>query len=91
MEIVISKVTPILDTYEWIDANQDKVTNIITGAMADEMKKFAGIEKKKQNGEYKNVEVKELPVIVIKKMINSQQLILENQKSFYYQVNGFQK
>jgi nicotinamide mononucleotide adenylyltransferase len=66
MEIVISKVTPILDTYEWIDANQDKVTNIITGAMADEMKKFAGIEKKKQNGEYKNVEVKELPVITNK-------------------------
>jgi nicotinamide mononucleotide adenylyltransferase len=66
MEIVISKVTPVLDTYEWIDANQDKVTNIITGAMADEMKKFAGIEKKKQNGEYKNVEVKELPVITNK-------------------------
>jgi nicotinamide mononucleotide adenylyltransferase len=66
MEIVISKVTPILDTYEWIDANQDRVTNIITGAMADEMKKFAGIEKKKQNGEYKNVEVKELPVITNK-------------------------
>jgi nicotinamide mononucleotide adenylyltransferase len=66
MEIVISKITPVLDTYEWIDANQDKVTNIITGAMADEMKKFAGIEKKKQNGEYKNVEVKELPVITNK-------------------------
>jgi hypothetical protein len=66
MEIVISKVTPILDTYEWIDANQDKVTNIITGAMADEMGKFSGIEKKKQKGEYSNVEVKELPVITNK-------------------------
>jgi len=66
MEIVISKVTPILDTYEWIDANQDKVTNIITGAMADEMGKFSGIEKRKQKGEYKNVEVKELPVITNK-------------------------
>ena len=66
VEIVISKVTPILDTYEWIDANQDKVTNIITGAMADEMGKFSGIEKRKEKGEYKNVEVKELPVITNK-------------------------
>ena len=66
VEVVISKVTPILDTYEWIDANQDKVTNIITGAMADEMKKFTGIEKQKQKGNYQNVEVRELPVIVDK-------------------------
>ena len=64
VEVVISKVTPILDTYEWIDANQDKVTEIITGAMADEMGKFSGIAKRKQKGDYKNVEVKELPVIV---------------------------
>ena len=66
VEIVVSKVTPILDTYEWIDANQDKVTDIITGAMADEMGKFAGIEKRKKQGDYKNVEVKELPVITNK-------------------------
>lgn len=66
VEIQVSKVTPVLDTYEWIDANQDKVTKIITGAMADEMKKFAGIEKGKVKGTYKNVEVKELPVIVDK-------------------------
>lgn len=66
VEVIISKVTPILDTYEWIDTNQDKVTEIITGAMADEMKKFSGIEKQKQKGNYKNVEVKELPVIVDK-------------------------
>lgn len=66
MEIIISEVTPILDTYEWIDANQDKVTNIITGAMADEMGKFSGIEKKKEKGEYKNVEIKELPMITNK-------------------------
>jgi len=66
VETVISKVTPILDTYEWIDANQDKVTNIITGAMADEMGKFSGIEKRKKEGDYKNVEVKELPVITNK-------------------------
>jgi len=66
MEIHISKVTPILDTYEWIDANQNKVTKIITGAMADEMGKFSGIEKKKKQGDYKNVEIKELPVITNK-------------------------
>lgn len=66
VEIQVSRVTPVLDIYEWIDANQDKVTEIITGAMADEMGKFAGIEKQKQKGNYKNVEVKELPVIVDK-------------------------
>ena len=66
VEVIISKVTPILDTYEWIDANQDKVTEIITGAMADEMGKFSGIEKRKKKGDYKNVEVKELPVITNK-------------------------
>ena len=64
VEVHISKVTPILDIYEWIDANQDKVTDIITGAMADEMGKFSGIEKGKAKGKYKNVEVKELPIIV---------------------------
>ena len=66
VEIQVSRVTPVLDIYEWIDANQDKVTRIITGAMADEMGKFAGIEKGKAKGTYKNVEIKELPVIVDK-------------------------
>jgi hypothetical protein len=66
VEIQISRVTPVLDIYEWIDANQDKVTRIITGAMADEMGKFSGIEKGKVKGNYKNVEVKELPIIVDK-------------------------
>ena len=63
VEVYISRVTPVLDTYEWIDANQDKVTNIITGAMADEMKKFTGIAKGKEKGKYQNVEIKELPVV----------------------------
>jgi len=63
VDIQVSKVTPVLDTYEWIDANQDKVTKIVTGAMADEMKKFAGIEKGKAKGTYQNVEIKELPVV----------------------------
>ena len=63
VEVYVSKVTPILDIYEWIDANQDRVTNIITGAMADEMKKFTGIAKGKEKGKYQNVEIKELPVV----------------------------
>ena len=63
VEVYVSKVTPILDIYEWIDANQDKVTNIITGAMADEMSKFTGIAKGKEKGKYQNVEIKELPVV----------------------------
>lgn len=66
VEVHISRVTPVLDIYEWIDANQDKVTEIITGAMADEMSKFSGIAKRKAKGDYKNVEVKELPMIVDK-------------------------
>ena len=66
VEVHISRVTPVLDIYEWIDANQDKVTRIVTGAMADEMGKFSGIEKGKAKGNYKNVEVKELPIIVDK-------------------------
>jgi len=66
VEVHISRVTPVLDTYEWIDANQDRVTRIITGAMADEMKKFTGIEKGKEKGKYKNVEIRELPVVVNK-------------------------
>lgn len=64
VEVHISKITPVLDIYEWIDTNQDKVTRIITGATADEMGKFTGIEKGKAKGNYKNVEIKELPIIV---------------------------
>lgn len=65
-QVIISEKTPILDTYLWIDQNQDSVDKIITGTTADEMKKFAGIEKQKAKGNYKNVEVLELPMITTK-------------------------
>lgn len=63
VEIEMSVKSPITDTYEWIDANQGKVTKIITGAIATEMSRFAGIKIQKQKGNYKNVEVEELPII----------------------------
>ena len=63
VEIEMSLKSPITDTYEWIDANQGKVTKIITGAISTEMSRFAGIKVEKQKGNYKNVEVKELPII----------------------------
>jgi len=65
-EVIISEKTPILDTYLWIDQNQDSVDKIITGTTADEMQKFAGIEKQKAKGNYNNVEVVELPMITTK-------------------------
>ena len=64
VEIRISEKTPILDTYLWIDDNQDKVDKIITGTTADEMKKFSGIIKNKEK--YPKVELMELPIITAK-------------------------
>ena len=63
VEIEMSLKSPITDTYEWIDANEGKVTKIITGAISTEMSRFAGIKIQKQKGNYKNVEVEELPII----------------------------
>jgi hypothetical protein len=64
VDIVISSVTPIRDIYDWVDQNQDKVDNIITGTMADERGKFAYFEKNKDK--YPKVELKDLPVIAAK-------------------------
>lgn len=64
VEVHISPKTPILDTYLWIDDNQDKVGKIITGTTADEMKKFSGIIKNKEK--YPKVELMELPIIATK-------------------------
>lgn len=64
VEVHISPKTPILDTYLWIDDNQDKVDKIITGTTADEMKKFSGIIKNKEK--YPKVELMELPIIATK-------------------------
>lgn len=64
VEIVISKVTPIKDIYDWVDQNQPEVDKIITGTMADEKGKFAYFIKNKDK--YPKVELKDLPVIVAK-------------------------
>jgi nicotinamide mononucleotide adenylyltransferase len=60
-EIHISPVTPIKDTYDWIDENKDQVNKIITGTTENEMKKFASLIKKKE--QYPNVELKVLDTI----------------------------
>lgn len=62
VEIQISQVTPIKDTYDWVDQNQDKVDKIITGTMADERGKFAYFVKNKDK--YPKVQLVDLPVIV---------------------------
>ena len=64
VEVHISPKTPILDTYLWIDDNQDKVDKIITGTTAEEMQKFSGIIKDKKK--YPKVELMELPIIAAK-------------------------
>jgi nicotinamide mononucleotide adenylyltransferase len=61
VEIRISPVTPIKDTYDWVDANQDKVDEIITGTTAEEMKKFAYFVK--NASKYPKVKLEELPII----------------------------
>lgn len=61
VEIVISKVTPIKDLYEWVDHNKDKYQKILTGTLASESRKFKYFEKNKQN--YPNVEVLTLPEV----------------------------
>lgn len=61
VEIVISQITPIKDTYDWVDANQDKVDEIITGTTAEEMKKFAYFVKNAEK--YPKVKLEELPII----------------------------
>jgi nicotinamide mononucleotide adenylyltransferase len=64
VEVVISKVTPVGDIYNWIDVNQPEVDHIITGTMADEVGKFAHLLK--NHDKYPKVELKELPTIVTK-------------------------
>ena len=64
VEIYISPVTPIKDTYDWVDQHQSEVDKIITGTMADEKGKFSYFIKNKDK--YPKVELKDLPVIVAK-------------------------
>lgn len=61
VEVIISQVTPIKDTYDWVDNNQDKVDQIITGTTAEEMKKFAYFIKNADK--YPKVVLEELPII----------------------------
>jgi nicotinamide mononucleotide adenylyltransferase len=62
VEIYISEVTPIRDTYEWAEANQENVSKIITGTTKEEMSRFSAFHKNKEK--YPNVVVKELPVVI---------------------------
>lgn len=64
VEVYISPVTPIKDTYDWVDQHQSEVDKIITGTMADEKGKFSYFVKNKDK--YPKVELKDLPVIVAK-------------------------
>ena len=64
VEIFISPITPIKDTYDWVDQHQSEVDKIITGTMADEKGKFSYFVKNKDK--YPKVELKDLPVIVAK-------------------------
>ena len=61
VEVHISAVTPIKDTYDWIDAHQDQVDEIITGTTEEEMKKFASLIKNKEK--YPKVRLETLPII----------------------------
>lgn len=61
VEVHISAITPIKDTYDWIDAHQDQVDEIITGTTQEEMSKFASLIKKKE--QYPKVKLEVLPII----------------------------
>ena len=84
VEIVLSKVTPVRDIYEWVDANQSEVDRIITGTMADEVGKFSYFLKNKDK--YPKVELKELPVIVGKE--DDKFSATQIRKSKEYMVSG---
>jgi len=61
VEVHLSPVTPIKDTYDWIDAHQDDVDLIITGTTKEEMSKFASLIKNKE--QYPKVKIEVLPII----------------------------
>ena len=84
VEIVLSKITPVRDIYEWVDANQSEVDHIITGTMADEIGKFSYFLKNKDK--YPKVELKELPIIVGKE--DDKFSATQIRKSKEYMVSG---
>ena len=61
VELIISKITPIRDIYEFADNNAELYSKIITGALPEEMKRFDYFVKNKDN--YPNLEIQELPRI----------------------------
>lgn len=61
VELIISQVTPIRDIYEFADNNVELYSKIITGALPEEMSRFAYFIKNKEN--YPNLEIQELPRI----------------------------
>jgi hypothetical protein len=61
IEIHISDITPIRDIYDFAEQNTNKYNKIVTGALPEEMKKFAYFEKNKDK--FNNVEILQLPRI----------------------------
>ena len=61
IEIYISDITPVRDIYDFAEQNIDKYSKIVTGALPEEMKKFAYFEKNKDK--FNNVEILQLPRI----------------------------
>ena len=61
VEVHISAITPIKDTYDWVDANQDNLKEVITGTTKEEMSKFKGFLK--DPAKYNKVQLVELPII----------------------------
>tara|TARA_R110000764_G_scaffold96996_1_gene181099 strand:+ start:117 stop:2249 length:2133 start_codon:yes stop_codon:yes gene_type:complete len=61
VKIIISETSPIRDIYAFADENLDNYEKIITGALPEEIKKFAYFERNKDK--YSNVEILELPRI----------------------------
>jgi len=63
VEIIVSKVSPIRDLYEWVDENKVEFDNIVTGTIKSESGKFKYFEKNKEK--YKNVDIVTLPEVRI--------------------------
>lgn len=56
IEIVLSKVTPVSELYDWVGDNQDKVKSIVVGGTSDSNRRFQYFKKNKYR--YKKVNVK---------------------------------
>lgn len=59
--LITSEITPVRDIYDFVDQNYDSYSKIITGALPEEMKKFAYFAKNREK--YPKVQVVELPRI----------------------------